>query len=62
MTTENIAHFKKLLEDELVLVEGELATVGRRNPDQAGDWEAQPKDTDAASTEPDEKADKFEEY
>lgn len=62
MTTEKIAEFAGKLEAEKALIESELQSVGRRNPDVAGDWEAQPKDTDTASTEPDEKADKFEEF
>ncbi len=62
MNEEKLNHFKQKLEDESKLIERELETVGRRNPDRPGDWEAQPKDTDTASTEPDEKADKFEEF
>lgn len=58
----NIHDLKQKLEDELQLVEQELQSLGRKNPDVAGDWEAQVKDTDTASTQPDEKADKFEEY
>jgi len=61
MNTEKIAHFKKKLEAELKVVEGEMETVGRKNPDVEDDWEAQPKD-DTTATEPDEKADKFEAY
>jgi len=55
-------HFKEKLEQEQRLLETEMQTVGRKNPDIEGEWEPQPKDTDTASTEPDEKADKFEEY
>ncbi len=33
-------HFKELLEKELKTLEEELSTVGRKNPDQKGDWEA----------------------
>ena len=58
----NTDHFKQKLEEELRAVEMSLSTVGRRNPDVAGDWEAQPKDMDASATEPDERGDKFEEY
>ena len=36
----NTIHFKELLEKERGEIEKELATVGRKNPDQAGDWEA----------------------
>lgn len=38
--TTNIAHFKNLLETELATLENELATVGRKNPDRTGEWEA----------------------
>jgi len=62
MNTEKITHFKKKLEAELKLVEGEMETVGRKNPDTPGDWEAEPKGDDASATEPDEKADKFEAF
>ena len=33
-------HFKNLLEKELSVLEGELKTVGRKNPDNLSDWEA----------------------
>lgn len=58
----NTEHFKQKLEEELKTVEEELRSLGRKNPDTPGDWEAQVKDNDTASTEPDEKGDKFEEY
>ncbi|MDE2213089.1 MAG: TraR/DksA C4-type zinc finger protein [Patescibacteria group bacterium] len=62
MDEKKLSHFKKKLEEELRTVESDLADVGRKNPDAPGEWEAQVKDTDTASTEADEKADKFEEY
>ena len=62
MNTQEIAEYKQILEKELVRLEAELKTVGRRNPDVLGDWEAQVKGMDASATESDEKADKFEEY
>jgi len=37
---KNIEHYKKLLQAEKANLEKELATVGRKNPDNAGDWEA----------------------
>lgn len=37
---ENTQHYKELLENELKNLEAELATVGRKNPDATGDWEA----------------------
>ncbi len=62
MDAQKIAHYAHKLEEELAAVERELATVGRKNPDVPGDWEAQPKGEDASATESDEKADKFEDY
>ena len=40
MAIENTQHFKELLEKECTKIEGEWKTVARKNPDQAGDWEA----------------------
>lgn len=37
--TLHIEHFKKKLEEEKVLVEQELRSVGRINPDNTNDWE-----------------------
>ena len=53
--------FKKRLEGERDIVEKELSTVGRRNPDTAGDWEATAS-TDERPTERDEVADKIESF
>ncbi|MCK5059527.1 MAG: TraR/DksA C4-type zinc finger protein [Candidatus Pacebacteria bacterium] len=36
-------HLKKKLEEELKILEGELKSVGRRNPDNPADWEALPE-------------------
>src|SRR3954468_21682686 len=33
-------HFKEILSNELKVLESELATVGRKNPDNPSDWEA----------------------
>ncbi|HLP44231.1 MAG TPA: TraR/DksA C4-type zinc finger protein [Candidatus Nanoarchaeia archaeon] len=46
MTNEQIQNFKNKLESEKKLLETELASVGRRNPDNPGDWEATPADPD----------------
>jgi len=62
MDSNTISHFKKKLEEELKAVEHDMGTVGRKNPDVEGDWEAQPRGADASATEPDEQADKFEAY
>lgn len=34
------SYFKDLLEREKILLEKELGTLGRKNPDRKGDWEA----------------------
>lgn len=54
-------HFKSKLEEELRAVESELGTVGRKNPDTPGDWEATPAEFDTLPAEDEERADKFEE-
>lgn len=47
--TLDTTHFKDLLEAELKTLESELATVGRKNPEQKGDWEAtESEDIDTA--------------
>lgn len=55
-------YFSKKLEAEKKVLEEELDKIGRKNPDQPGDWEAVPSVQDA--DEPDENlvADKIEEY
>src|SRR5262245_15214334 len=42
----NTEHFKELLEEEKKNLEAELASVGRRNPEIKGDWEAIGKNPD----------------
>jgi RNA polymerase-binding transcription factor DksA len=54
--------FKEKLEQELSLVERELNGVGRRNPDNRADWEAEPSDFDTDSADPNETADGIEEF
>lgn len=55
-------YFKEKLEEELLLVEKELNDVGRKNPDNKADWEAEPADFDTSSADENEMADKMEEY
>ena len=38
--TFDTQHFKELLQKEASVLEKELATVGRKNPDNKADWEA----------------------
>jgi RNA polymerase-binding transcription factor DksA len=54
-------HYKEKLEAELSTVEAELGTLGRKNPDTPGDWEATPGTIDINPTENEERAEKFEE-
>jgi RNA polymerase-binding transcription factor DksA len=54
-------HFKKLLESELSVLEAELSTVGRKNPDNLSDWEATESTTIDEADEL-EVADSMEEY
>jgi RNA polymerase-binding transcription factor DksA len=58
----NTDHFKQKLEAELQTVETELQTVGQKNAQ--GDWEASEKEMDVmpAPADPNEAADKIEEY
>ncbi len=62
MANINTTHFKELLEKELALVEGELKSVGRRNPENAADWEATPPEMDVLNADENETADKIEMY
>ena len=58
----NTDHFKKALETELAKVEGELKSVGRRNPNNPNDWEATPKAFQADSADRMEVADSIDDY
>jgi RNA polymerase-binding transcription factor DksA len=60
--TNNTEHYKKLLERELKLLEADLKTVGRVNPENTKDWEATPPETVNMGAEPEELAEKMEEY
>ena len=59
-----INHFKDKLEAALKTVEAELKTVGVQNPKNPADWEAKDTETDSAeaTADPNEHADKLEEY
>jgi RNA polymerase-binding transcription factor DksA len=57
--TLKIADFKKKLEEERKVLEGQLGSMGVK--DQAtGEWTAGPGDIDSSATEPDELADRME--
>ena len=55
-------YFKEKLEEELFLVEKELNDVGRKNPDNKNDWEAEPADMNVDSADENEVADNIEEF
>lgn len=54
--------FKGKLQEELTMVESQLNDVGRKNPDNKLDWEAEPAEMGADSADENETADKIEEY
>lgn len=60
----DIQHFKQKLEQELNTVEEELRGVGVQNPHNPADWEATERQMDvmSAAADPNEAADKQEEY
>ena len=57
--TEN---YKQKLDAELKVLEGELRTIGRKNPDNPNDWEAVPADIVPDLADETEVADSIEEY
>jgi RNA polymerase-binding transcription factor DksA len=61
-TDINIDHFKSKLQEELALVEAELNEVGRQNPDNQADWEAEPANFSVDNADESEKADSIEEF
>jgi len=58
----DIEYFKEKLEEELSLVEKELSSVGRINPDNKADWEAVPTLMNQDSADQNETADNMEEF
>lgn len=54
-------HFNEILTAELANLEKELATVGRKNPEHNGDWEATEK-MDIDTADEDEVADSMNEF
>ncbi len=49
MTNEQIQNFKRALESEKEVLENELESIGRKNPDNPRDWEATPPEADEAT-------------
>ncbi len=56
------SHYKKLLETELALLETELKSVGRKNPDNPKDWEAVGSDMNTLASDENEVADSIETF
>ena len=54
----NTDHLRTRLEEEKATLEAELATVGRPNPSNPGDWEAVPEDT-GLEADPNDRAEEF---
>lgn len=61
MNKKAIEQFKKKLLAEKTDLEGQLNGIGRRNPDNAGAWEATSGDMDIDAADENEVADKLEE-
>ncbi len=62
MTPEQIQHFEAKLNEEKTLLEKELATVGRKNPENPSDWQPIPADMDVSNADENEVADTIEEF
>jgi RNA polymerase-binding transcription factor DksA len=54
--------YESALKKELAVVEGELQTVGRINPDNPKDWQPTPEPMDTHRSESDEVADNIEAF
>lgn len=61
MNKKDLEYFRKKLEAEKVLLEGELATVGHENTDKSGHWTATSGNMSVDSADENELADKLEE-
>ncbi len=61
MNTKDIEYFKAKLTAEKEELEGELAGIGRKNPQQPGGWEATANGMEVDSADENEVADKLEE-
>ncbi len=61
MNKKDLAYFKEKLEKEKALLEGELSTVARVNPNNSSEWEATSGEIEVDSADENEVADKMEE-
>jgi len=62
MNQNDTEHFKGKLEEELKLLEEELTSIGRINPENPGDWQALPSVMDTSHADENEVADTIEEF
>ncbi|TSD03189.1 MAG: DnaK suppressor protein [Parcubacteria group bacterium Athens0714_16] len=62
MEKNKLEKYKNLLESELKLLENELNSVGRKNPDNLKDWEAEPDEEALPSADSTDYADEIEEF
>ncbi len=62
MTKDKLKYFEEKLKSERKLLEDELKTVGRRNPNNPADWEPTYSTLDTDSADQLEVADELEEY
>jgi RNA polymerase-binding transcription factor DksA len=61
--TTNIQHLQDALKKELSMIEGELKTVARKNPQNPNDWEPMPTDKNTEDeADPNDVADKLESF
>lgn len=58
----NTQHFKDLLLKEAGVLETQLASIGRKNPDKAGDWEAVGTNLDEDNADEFDVADDLEQF
>jgi RNA polymerase-binding transcription factor DksA len=58
----NTEIYKKALEKELKILEAELKSVGRKNPDNSKDWEPRATDVDIEASDSADTADNIENY
>jgi RNA polymerase-binding transcription factor DksA len=61
MNKKDLLHFKEKLEKEKKLLEEELGTISKVNPDNPSDWQATTSDIEVDSADENEVADKMEE-
>jgi DnaK suppressor protein len=59
---KNTQNFKDLLLKELEVLEDQLASIGRKNPDESGDWEAVATDLDEDNADEFDVADDLEHF